>query len=122
MVDVEDYTSQVIALVGSYLTEKGVTRDNPCDNTGAEYENDVFLISAYNWNDEEEPLPNFWFKPLNYQVEWYKHLGRGNFANRPITIDDAYDMLNKCIASIETSAVVQTVPVEDEFWESDYEE
>lgn len=125
MVDVEDYTSQVVALIGEYLVEKGATRDNPCNNTGAEYENDVFLISAYNWNDDipdDEQVPNFWFKPLNYQVEWYKHLGRGNFANRPLTIDEAMDMLNKCIVSIETSAVVQNVPVEDEFWENDYEE
>lgn len=123
-VDIEGYVTQVVALVGSYLEEKGIVRANPCDNTGAEYENDVFLISAYNWNDEDEPLPNFWFKPLNYQVEWYKHLGRGTFANRPLTIDEAMDMLDKCIASVQGAAAIAADPNGlEEYWETEeYEE
>lgn len=122
-VDVEAYVSDVIALVGQYLTEKGVTAGNPADNTGAEYENDVFLMSAYDWRDdlpEEDQVPNFWYKPLNYQVEWYKHIGRGTFSNRPMDIDSAMDMLNKCIVSIETSAVVAVASEDEDFWE--YEE
>lgn len=127
MVDVEDYTSQVVALIGAYLAEKGVTRDNPCDNTGAEYENDVFLISAYNWNEDipdDEQVPNFWFKPLNYQVEWYKHIGRGTFSNRPMPIDDAIVMLEKCIASLQNAAAIAAVPDGlDEYWEvEDFDE
>lgn len=121
-VDTEDYVIDAIGLIGQYLAEKGIARGNPADNTGAEYENDVFLISAYDWRDdlpEEEMVPNFWFKPLNYQVEWYKHIGRGTFSNRPMDIDTTMDMLNKCIVSLEGAAVLQA-PEDDDFWE--YEE
>lgn len=120
-VDTEDYVVSVVSLIGQYLEEKGITRGNPADNTGAEYENDVFLISAYDWRDnipEDEYIPNFWYKPLNYQVEWYKHLGRGTFSNRPIPIDDAIEIFERCIASLQGAAVIAAAPDGlEEYWE-----
>lgn len=117
--DIESYTLAVIELIGQYLAEKGVARRNPCDNTGAEYENDVFHIQAYDWREEDgEQMPNFWYKPLNYQVEWYKHAGRGTFANRPMDIDTAMDMLDKCIASLQDAAAIAAMPDGlEEYWE-----
>ena len=120
-VDIESYANDFISLIGAYLEEKGITRANPVDNTGSEYENNVFFISAYNWNEEDDPMPNFWYKPLNYQVEWYKHLGRGTFANRPITIDEAYMMFQDCINSLSDAAAIVAAP-EDDFWEIEDEE
>lgn len=116
-VDPEAYTVKIIELIGEYLWDRGVTRGNPSDNSGAEYENDVFYIGAYDWTDSREDyLPNFWYKKKNYQVEWYKHIGRGTYANRPLTFSDAYEMLKECIDSVDTSTVIP--PAEDFYWES----
>lgn len=118
-VDTESYVVDIVGVIGTYLAEKGITRGNPADNSGAEYENDVFLISAYDWRDdlpEEDQVPNFWYKPLNYQIEWYKHIGRGTFSNRPLPIDEALNIFEQCINSVQNAAVI-AVPVDDEFWE-----
>jgi hypothetical protein len=73
---------------------------------GAKYENNVFLMRPFCWcgkpdclwcfdfEDEDEHVkqirerfgdwsaayqqaPNFWYKPKNWQVRWYKYIGRG---------------------------------------------
>lgn len=124
MLNLEGYTQDVISIIGRYLEEKGITRYNPVDNTGAEYENEVFLIRAYDWRDPEDEsdeynLPNFWYKPLNYQVEWYKHLGRGTYTNRPLTIDEALSILDDCIASLQGAAVIKAADSDDFFWEAE---
>lgn len=125
--DVENYVENIIFLIGTYLEEKGITRGNPCGNTGSAYENNVFLISAYDWRDdipENEYVPNFWYKPLNYQVKWYKHIGRGNFSNRPMPIDDAIVMFEKCIASLQgAAAIVAASDGLEVYWEvEEYDE
>lgn len=110
---VEGYVKDFIALIGSYLEDKRITWGNPTMNTGCGYENDVFYISAYDWNDDgSEPMPNFWYKPLNFQVEWYKHLNRGTFSNRPVSFDEAYEMFQAVIASLQGAATVGA----DEDW------
>lgn len=124
-VDVESYVIDVIRLIGQYLEEKSVTRKNPADNTGCEYENDVFLISAYDWRDDQDipegyRIPNFWYKPINYQVEWYKHVGRGTYGNRPMPIDDAFTMFRRVIDSLQdAAAIVESSP--HDFWEDESE-
>ena len=119
-VDTEDYTIRAVELIGQYLEEKLITRGNPCDNTGSEYENQTFLISAYDWRDEipeDEAVPNFWYKPLNLQIEWYKHIGRGTYSNRPVSIDEVMSMLNDCIASLQDAAIIIETADQDFFWE-----
>ena len=46
---------------------------SPFDNTSATYENDVFVVRAYNW--DENTMPNF--DSENIKVYWYKYSGRG---------------------------------------------
>lgn len=71
---------------------------------GAEYETDVFMMHPYCWcqRDEcpwcraEDPMPNFWYKPTDFRVWWYKYIGRdmvckGNYP---------HDMYVKCFESI----------------------
>lgn len=119
-VDTESYVVDIVGVIGTYLDEKGITTGNPADNSGAEYENDVFLISAYDWRDdlpEDQQIPNFWYKPLNYQVEWYKHIGRGTFSNRPMPIDDAIVMLDKCIESLQGAAAIVATTDQELYWE-----
>ena len=48
---------------------------SPFGNYGTEYSNDVFTVRAYNWNEDNDNLPNFEYK--NFKVWWYKHSMRG---------------------------------------------
>ena len=50
---------------------------SPFDNTGEIYENKVFKVRAYCWNEDtpEWFLPNFEYKDL--KCYWYKHSNRG---------------------------------------------
>lgn len=119
-VEPDNYVVLFVELIGEFLWDRGVTRGNPVDNSGAEYENEVFYLGAYDWNEDKDYVPNFWFKPTNFQVEWYKHIGRGTYANRPLTYSEAYEMFKACIDSIETSTVVP--PAEEFYWQGDYGE
>lgn len=118
LVTPEDYATTVVSLIGSALNHWGLTNGSPTENTGETYENDVFLISAYDWENPDEDIPNFWYKPLNYQMTWYKYIGRGDWANKPITFSEAYQILKDCLASIERSAVP---PGDEYFWQEDEE-
>lgn len=46
-------------------------------------------------------LPNFWFKPLGFRVEWYKYIGRDNVINKPIGVDEWINILREVLASID---------------------
>lgn len=121
-VDTESYIVDIVGVIGTYLAEKSITTGNPADNSGAEYENDVFLISAYDWRDdlpEDQQIPNFWYKPLNLQIEWYKHIGRGTFSNRPMPIDDAIVMFEQCIKSLQGAAAIIATADQDFYWEEE---
>jgi len=74
---------------------------SPFDNTGAEYSNESFSVRAYNWNDDDEELPNFEWGPI--RVYWYKREGRGNIVYTKIGYDDPaiYGlMLEKCLDAL----------------------
>lgn len=43
--------------------------------------------------------PNFWHKPTNFKVWWYKYIGRGMETNRVKT--DLLEMLRDCLVSIK---------------------
>ena len=38
------------------------------------YENDVFLINPYYWGEDDDiaVLPNFVYKPVGWEIQWYK--------------------------------------------------
>lgn len=71
---------------------------SPFSNTGETYENDTFIVRAYNWDDNEEP--NFEYKGLN--AWWYKHLGRGDAIelDKPLTLDFVLNMLQDCMKAL----------------------
>jgi hypothetical protein len=121
--ETEPYIIDVISLLGEYLWRNGYTSGDPTENTGAEYENEVFLISAYDWDDDKDHIPNFWFKPLNYQVEWHDHLGRATFTNATVDVCRALLMLQECLESIDADLEPQYDPpdFEWEYQESDEE-
>ena len=74
---------------------------NQTDRGG--YENDVFLINPYYWGEDEEieKEPNFIFKPLGYELQWYKYPLRDTWANMDIAYDKFAEIIDECIDSIE---------------------
>jgi hypothetical protein len=81
---------------------------------GIIYENDTFMMHTYCWCDkvgclwcacndgeETECAPNFHYKPTDYQLEWYKYIGRGMVANKDINAKEIVQMMIDCINSLE---------------------
>ena len=80
---------------------------SPFKNTGETYKNDLFVVRAYSWSDDE----NEWIKP-NFESDfmqcwWYKHSHRGLRFNifwpemdGKDSLDKLANFLNKCIESI----------------------
>jgi hypothetical protein len=72
---------------------------DPTSNTGQVFTDlDTFKIRAFDWSEPEEYEPNFEWR--DYKVEWYKYLGRGMTANRPIKPDEMAEMLEDCLKAI----------------------
>lgn len=72
--------------------------DNPFDNTGNTFKNDVFEVQAYNWNDDIHQSYNFKWNDI--EISWYKYLGRDTTINREITEKEAREMYDACLQSI----------------------
>lgn len=74
------------------------------------YENDIFLIRPYSWNDclcEEENDEcdvcgaNFIFKPKQFKLSWYKYPFRSPSVNMELSKEDYIKMLEQCIESMK---------------------
>lgn len=72
---------------------------DPTENNGSEFVNDTFEMRAFDWSDPDEYEPNFKYK--DFEVEWYKYLGRGMELSRHITPNEINDMLIECLQSLE---------------------
>ena len=69
--------------------------NNPFYNSGGEYENGVFEVEAYSWDDDYEQPYNFKWKDV--EVGWYKNLGRGTTVNTEVSKADIEEMLRDCL-------------------------
>ena len=79
--------------------------DNPFRNSGnvEGFKTDVFEVHAYDWDwdyNEESGLEPVNFKCGDFELTWYKYLGRGMWANEKISEKEAVEMFNKCLFSI----------------------
>jgi hypothetical protein len=85
------------------------------------YENDVFKVMPYDWDaectcsidDEFEKWcesnyhkedcrllrPNFWYKPTNFTIMWYKYALRDAYMNQDISVDEFRKILEHCVKS-----------------------
>ena len=72
--------------------------NSPCDNTGERYENDVFELHAYSWDEDVPQRYNFRWRDV--EVSWYKYLGRGTTVNRVLTSEKMEQMSAECLASV----------------------
>jgi hypothetical protein len=101
----EDIVTGLLHLLQYYLEKQ--------ERKFGKFENPIFLFRDYEVWDcscdpdaEEHSLgceftePNFRYKPTNYELSWYKHIGRGMNANKEISIEEFYRIINTCILSI----------------------
>lgn len=72
--------------------------DNPFENTANSFENNIFKVQAYSWNDDEVQPYNF--KCDNVKVSWYKYLGRDTTINEEYDVEFLVNIFNKCLDSI----------------------
>lgn len=81
---------------------------------GYNYENSTFMMHVFCWcgNDDCDwcngDAPNFWYKPLDLKIWWYKYIGRGMEVKidkidfgKTVEIPNWSDVLNDCINSIK---------------------
>ena len=74
---------------------------------GVNYENDVFMMKSYCWCGGDDcpwctgEMPNFWYKPTDFKVTWYKFIGRSMEFNRPIPIGECAEILSSCLPKQE---------------------
>jgi hypothetical protein len=73
--------------------------ESPFYNTGASFKNDTFEVEAYNWN--EDICQPYNFKWRDVEISWYKHLGRDTRINKKITPNEAKEMFDECIKSLD---------------------
>jgi hypothetical protein len=74
----------------------------PTGNTGEHFENEVFSMRAYCWCDGDRHPdgcpPNF--KCGDFEVRWYKYLGRGSSMNRNIGAEELAEIERRCMESL----------------------
>lgn len=81
----------------------------PTHNNGGFYKTDIFEMRAYYWgecicdnqdNSTDCPvhLPNFVCE--DFELIWYKYLGRGMEMNKNISANDFFVLIDKCLESI----------------------
>lgn len=64
--------------------------DGPADieNKRGGITTDIVEINPYWWGDEDDyeecEKPNFWYKPLDIKVDWYKYPVRDSYSNIPL--------------------------------------
>ena len=66
------------------------------DNKERVFENDVFIIRPYYWEDDEEEVckPNFVYKPTNLEIKWYKYPMRDAYSNQDVDIKTFESIIN----------------------------
>lgn len=76
-------------------------------NTGLCFENDEFLLHAYDWGETYYGglnMANFWHKPTGAVIDWYKYIGRGTCGNsKAIELLKAggfHEIIESCIGSV----------------------
>lgn len=70
-----------------------------CDGYG-DFENHLFKIHSYNWSNENDPAPNFEFKPTGFKIEWYKHPFRASYMNYELSTKDIILIFEQCLKSV----------------------
>lgn len=106
--ELQSFVEHGLRALGDAVAHKlGDKNSNPCDNSGARFENEVFTMNSYCWCCGDTPEhaegcpPNFYIESLDFDVEWYKYLGRGSNQNKEITYEQWSEIFLKCLNSLK---------------------
>ena len=55
-------------------------------------------LQAQTGMDKKNPAPNFWFKPLDFKVWWYKYIGRSVTTNKELSVAEFRQMYDYCMS------------------------
>lgn len=58
------------------------------------------LMRECGFEKEKESAPNFWYKPLDFKVWWYKYIGRSVEINKSLSNQEITEMLTTCLATL----------------------
>lgn len=110
MFDMERRVNEILWV--HIMGDLGYTWDNV-------YENDVFIVRAYDWSDTEDNTNDwhFWHKPSGFKLQWYKYPLRGVMCNMKITHEQFVDILYDCRNSMEEGKKVKYLHEIDKWWE-----
>lgn len=105
----EDRFCEMLDLIGCSNYGYVESKDHPLasyetkfedGDTDAHYVIDtpLFTIRPYYWGDSHDiyPLPNFVYKPWDFEIKWYKYPMRDAHANIALTDDDFILMCETC--------------------------
>lgn len=95
---------------------------------GNDFENEIFMMHPFCWCEREDcgwcgsigampqlardvlgvkfaesdRLPNFWYKPLDFKVWWYKYIGRGMEMSETLTQIELHKIFLHCHESLNS--------------------
>ena len=79
-----------------------------CSSYGIHFENEIFEMHPYCWCEQDNCLQcgtgeqvNFWYKPDNLKIRWYKYSLRDSYSNKKFNLKYFNDIIEKCINSLE---------------------
>lgn len=100
----------VIALLEKLQTQMNICANNnenhnfddPFDNTGGTFNNTVFEVQAYDWNEsyDDDYIQEYNFKYKKIKIKWYKYLGRDTVINGKYSYKEIINMFNECMKSL----------------------
>lgn len=97
-INVTDYVLNGLKYLGAAIANSQ-KMDNPCDNSASHFENSTFIMKGYSWDDEDDN--DFNFKYNDFEVVWYKYIGRGTYQNQEISFAEWDEMFQKCLNSLK---------------------
>jgi hypothetical protein len=101
-VDRDSYYTEIFTWFLNQIgcSETGIySKSTNFDHNG--YENEIFRVSPFCWCLEDGGcknchMPNFWYKPDNFQIRWYKYPFRDSYSNKPFNLEYFVKILIEC--------------------------
>lgn len=94
-----------------WIEDKKLEKLNKYNGKYSVFENGIFLILPYYWGDcscEEYHnydcpciIPNFWYKPKDIKIKWYKYPLRDSYSNIELDEKIIKEMFEDCLKSLK---------------------
>ena len=100
-----------------------IMENTPCDGYCEEFENDIFQVKPFSWNEEYwDNEYHFWHKPSGFKLQWYKYPLRSTLCNLKITDEQFVDILWDCLNSLEEGKNIKFLHSVDDWWNKNIDE